>query len=142
STTDRYPRPFTQVFLRPRVMSESFEAIPDAGTSERINVSAPSSRPMPTTWGVTGLGAAGGGIQNTEVSAFAESDGRVYVGGNFRYVQRTASGGDRVDQPYLAAFDVETGALISSFRPTFDNQVKTLAVLPNGRLAVGGNFQN
>lgn len=142
STTSGYPRPFTQVYLRPRVLSADFEAVPDGGTPERVNASVPSSRPMPTTWGVTGLGAAGAGIQNTEVSDFAEGDGVVYVAGNFRYVQRNASGDSRVEQSYLAAFDVETGQWISSFRPVLDNQVKTVSVLPNGKLAAGGNFQN
>lgn len=142
SSTSGYPRPFTQVYLRPRVLSTDFPAVPDSGTPARTNPSVPSSRPLPTVWGVTGLGASGAGIQNTEVSAFAEGNGRVYVGGNFSRVQKNASGAGRVDQPYLAAFDVRTGELVESFRPVLDDQVKALAVLPDGRLAVGGNFLN
>ena len=142
STTAGYPRPFTQIYLRPRVLTSDFPAIPDGGTAARTNPAVPSSRPLPTVWGVTGLGASGVGIQNTEVSAFAEGAGRVYVGGNFAQVQRTASGGGMVAQPYLAAFDVQTGEMISSFRPVLDDQVKALAVLPNGAVAVGGNFLN
>ena len=141
STTAEYPRPFTQVFLRPRLMSTSImPAIPDTGTAAYENREVASSLPLPTTWGVTGLGASGTGIQNTEVSTFAEIDGYVYVGGNFRYVQRNSSGLERVEQSYLAAFDVATGAWVSTFRPTFDDQVKSIVALPDGRLAVGGNF--
>jgi len=138
-----YARPFTQVYLRPQLTStEIFTTIPDTGMEEYAQRSIASSFALPTVWGVSGLGAAGTGINNTEVAAFAESNGVVYVGGNFLNVQKTSSGGSQVAQSYLAAFDVNTGELISSFRPTFDNQVKALAALPDGRIAVGGNFSN
>ncbi|MGO1201180.1 MAG: fibrinogen-like YCDxxxxGGGW domain-containing protein, partial [Dermabacteraceae bacterium] len=141
SATAGYPRPFTQVFVRPRLMSQDiFASIPDAGLPESTQVATAQSYPLPTPWGVSGLGAAGGGELNTEVSDFAESNGVMYVGGNFRYVQRDANGTGRVEQSYLAAFDVATGAWISSFRPQLDNQVKAVAVLPDGRIAVGGAF--
>jgi hypothetical protein len=45
-----------------------------------------------------------------------------------------------VQQSYLAAFDATTGDWIPGFRPVFDNQVNSLAALPNGKLAVGGEF--
>ncbi|MDQ7994191.1 MAG: hypothetical protein REI45_16100, partial [Propionicimonas sp.] len=102
--------------------------------------SVAQSYPLPTSWSVSGLGASGTGELNTEVADFAEIDGVMYVGGNFRYVQRNAAGTDRVEQSYLAAFDVETGAWIPGFRPVLDNQVKALAALPDGSLAVGGAF--
>ena len=51
-----------------------------------------------------------------------------------------ATGADKVAQAYLAAFDATTGDWISSFRPTFNNQVKALAALPGNKLAVGGTF--
>ncbi len=141
SSTNGYPRPFTQVYLRPRLIAEDiFTAVPDEGLPESTRVATAESYPLPTPWGVSGLGASGSGELNTEVSAFAESEGVMYVGGNFRYVQRDASGSDRVEQSYLAAFDVATGEWISTFRPQLDNQVKALAVLPDGRLAVGGSF--
>lgn len=141
SSTAGYPRPFTQVFLRPRLMSQNiFSPIPDTGLPASTGVATAQSYPVASPWGVSGLGAAGSGELNTEVADFAESDGVMYVGGNFRYVQRDAAGSGRVEQSYLAAFDVTTGEWLSSFRPTFDNQVKALAVLPDGRIAVGGAF--
>ncbi|MEO2098387.1 MAG: fibrinogen-like YCDxxxxGGGW domain-containing protein, partial [Brachybacterium sp.] len=141
SSTSGYPRPFTQVYVRPRLMSEDiFTSIPDSGLAARTQVATAQSYPLPTPWGVSGLGASGSGELNTEVSDFAESDGVMYVGGNFRYVQRDANGTGRVEQSYLAAFDVATGEWISSFRPVLDNQVKSVVVLPDGRLVVGGSF--
>lgn len=138
---DGYAKPFTQVFLRPELRSQDiFSAIPDGGTKARTGIDTARSAPRKNPWGVTGLGAAGKDELNTEVAAFAEHDGIMYVGGNFRYVQRDRAGTDRVEQSYLAAFDAETGAWIKDFRPQLDNQVKALAVLPDGRLAVGGDF--
>ncbi|MEI4872777.1 hypothetical protein Q8G47_29040, partial [Klebsiella pneumoniae] len=74
-----------------------------------------------------------------EVQAFAQIGNTMYVGGNFTSV-RNQSGTQSEGQSYLAAFDATTGEWISSFRPTFDNQVRSLAALPDGRLAVGGEF--
>lgn len=142
STTAGYPRPFTQVYLRPKLSSSTiYAAIPDRGTEKVEQTGVAESFAVPTAWGVSGIGAGPNTVEGSnEVSAFAESNGVVYVGGNFLTVQKTAAGGSQVAQAYLAAFDVKTGAWISSFRPTFDKQVKALAVLPNGNLAVGGFF--
>lgn len=142
STTAGYPRPFTQVYLRPKLLSSTiYSAIPDRGTDKAEQIGVANSFAVPTAWGVKGIGAGPNTVEGSnEVSAFAESNGIVYVGGNFLTVQKTSAGGSQVAQAYLAAFDVKTGAWISSFRPTFDKQVKALAVLPDGNLAVGGFF--
>ena len=135
-------RPFTQMFLRPRLTKLSFPPIADSGTPVQQRSSLAETKALPTVWGVNGLASNNGetGEMRTEVQAFAQIDGYMYVGGNFRYVQRNAAGLDRVEQSYLAAFNVTTGEWLPSFRPTFNNQVKSLAALPNGRLAVGGEF--
>jgi hypothetical protein len=139
-----YGTPFTQVFIRPRLRSSdlSFAAVPDAGTPATTIRSAPRNGALTTEWGVTGLGAGGTTENASEVQAFAQIGSVVYVGGNFTTVQKGAgaTGADVVAQPYLAAFDVKTGAYLPSFRPVLDNQVKSLAALPNGKLAVGGEF--
>ena len=142
STTAGYPRPFTQVYLRPKLLSSTiYSAIPDRGTDKAEQIGVANSFAVPTAWGVKGIGAGPNTVEGSnEVSAFAESNGIVYVGGNFLTVQKTSAGESQVAQAYLAAFDVKTGAWISSFRPTFDKQVKALAVLPDGNLAVGGFF--
>jgi hypothetical protein len=141
SSTAGYARPFTQVFLRPQLTSSIFTTIPDTGTTKVEQSPVAESAALPTNWGVSGIGAGPNSVEGSnEVSAFAEGNGIVYVGGNFLTVQKSAAGASQVNQSYLAAFDVHTGEFISSFRPTFDKQVKALAVLPNGDLAVGGFF--
>ncbi|PJJ72439.1 hypothetical protein CLV46_2011 [Diaminobutyricimonas aerilata] len=137
-------RPFTQMFLRPKLLTADldFGTIPDTGAPASAQSALPESDALRTVWGVSGLGAGGTSELATEVSAFAQIGDTVYVGGNFLYVQRTenATGADRIAQPYLAAFNVDTGEWISSFRPVLNNQVKALIGLPDGRLAVGGRF--
>ena len=137
-----YARPFTQVFLRPQLMSEDlFSVIPDSGTEARTGQASADSFALPQPWGTAGLGAGPSSIEGSnEVSAFAESGGKVFVGGNFTSVQRTAGGSGAVGQHYLAAFDRDSGEFVSGFRPTFDNQVKAIAAMPGGRIAVGGYF--
>ncbi|MGV8886136.1 MAG: fibrinogen-like YCDxxxxGGGW domain-containing protein [Microbacteriaceae bacterium] len=135
------PRPFTQVFLRPKLMSSDlFPAIPAAGTSAFAQPGVAESGAIPTAWGLTGIGGGSNPEGSVEVGAFAEANGIVYVGGNFLRVQRTAAGAGQVTQSFLAAFDVSTGEWISSFRPVIDRQVKAIAVLPNGAVAIGGYF--
>lgn len=142
SATAPNPRPFTQMYLRPQLMSSAiYSAIPDSGTVKSEKPGSAESFAMPTVWGVSGLGAGPNTVEGSnEVSAFAEGNGVVYVGGNFLTVQKSSAGASQVAQSYLAAFDVRTGEFISSFRPSLDKQVKALAVLPDGRLAVGGYF--
>lgn len=137
----QWAAPFTQVFVRPRLMSSSlkFAAVPDAGAAAQAAPAIPESGALPQPWGVAGLGKGGTNYLATEVSAFAQIGNRVYVGGNFTQVRRN-DGSAKYSQPYLAAFDAKTGNWISSFRPKLNNQVKALAALPNGRLAVGGQF--
>jgi len=136
------PRPFTQVYLRPKLTSaDVFSTIPDSGTAAVTNTPNVSSFALPTTWGVAGLGAGPSSIEGSnEVSAFAEVGNVIYVGGNFTSVQKSKAGASKVNQSYLAAFDRDTGELITSFAPTFDNQIKALVAMPDGRLAVGGYF--
>ena len=139
-----YGTPFSQVFIRPKLMSSdlTFPVVPDEGTAAETIRAAPRNGALTTEWGVTGLGAGGTAETNGEVQALAQIGGTVYVGGNFTTVQKgvLAAGSDVVAQPYLAAFDATTGEYIRSFTPALDNQVKSLAALPNGKLAVGGEF--
>jgi hypothetical protein len=133
--------PFTQVLIRPRLRQAdlSFDSIPDSGTGAVTALPVAKSGSLAQPWGVTGTGAGGTGELATEVQAFAQIGNVMYVGGNFTTV-RNQAGSQSVAQSYLAAFDATTGEWISSFRPTFDNQVRSLAALPDGRLAVGGEF--
>lgn len=137
----QYASPFTRVWLRPQTLTSSmtYPAVPASGTPAQAAPAIPESGALPQPWGVTGLGKGGSLYYATEVSAFAQIGNRVYVGGNFTTVRRS-DGSASASQPYLAAFDATSGQWISSFRPRLNNQVKALAALPNGRLAVGGEF--
>lgn len=137
-----YARPFAQVFLRPqlKIADLNFGTIPASGSAATTLAAIPESNAMSTVWGVSGFANGSSGELNTEVAEFGEVGGKVFVGGNFRYVQRTEAGGGQVEQPYLAAFDVNTGEWVSSFRPQFNGQVKAIVGLADGRVAVGGQF--
>lgn len=136
-----YPIPFTQVYLRPKLRTSdlTYPTVPAEGLGKIEQRGLHESGVLPNAWGVTGL-TKGSGEMRTEAQAFAQIGDYVYVGGNFRDVQRDAAGTDRVEQHYLAAFNVHTGEWLSTFRPTLDDQVKALVALPNGTLAVGGEF--
>lgn len=141
TATAANPRPFTQMYLRPKLDQENagFRSLPDSGAGQYSQQPRPDTGAVPTVWGVTGLGN-GTGELNTEVQAFAQIRNTVYVAGNFKSVQRNASGSGRVDQSYLAGFDVNTGELVPGFRPLLNGQVRALTALPNGGLAIGGTF--
>lgn len=70
-----------------------------------------------------------------------EAGGRIFVGGAFLQAQqgKTAT---PVAQPHLAAFDVDTGDWVSTCRPELDRAVYSLDVTPQGKLLVGGEFEN
>ncbi|GAB3122190.1 fibrinogen-like YCDxxxxGGGW domain-containing protein [Glaciibacter psychrotolerans] len=137
-------RPFTQMYLRPqlKISTMTFPAIPDAGAPATAQRDLPESDATRTVWGVAGQGNGLDGELNTEVAAFGQVGNTVYVGGNFKYVQRSlnATGADQIQQSFLAGFDATTGEFVSSFRPVLNGQVKALVGLPDGRLAVGGQF--
>ena len=133
--------PFTQVFIRPRVTTAdlTYSSIPNSGTEAETALPLAESGALPATWGVTGTGAGGTGEQGTEAQTFEQIGNTMFVGGNFTTV-RNGESGPATAQPYLAAFNASTGDWISSFRPTFNNQVKALKELPGNKLAVGGDF--
>ncbi len=137
-------RPFAQVYLRPRLLTtdRNWGTLPDGGLPASIRTPLPETGAMPAPWGVAGLAGNNGqdGEMRSEVQDFAQVGDTMYVGGNFKTVQRDEAGTGAVAQPFLAAFNARTGEFISAFRPRLDNQVKALAALPDGRLAVGGEF--
>ncbi|WP_460802427.1 fibrinogen-like YCDxxxxGGGW domain-containing protein [Microbacterium sp. GXF6406] len=137
-----YARPFTQAYLRPKlkIADLDFGTVPASGSPASTVAAIPESDAITTTWGVSGFANGSTGELNTEVAVFGETDGKVFVGGNFKYVQRTQAGADQVQQSNIAAFDVNTGEWVSTFRPVLNGQVKAIAALPDGRIAVGGQF--
>jgi len=78
-------------------------------------------------------------LQNGSMRAFAQIGNTVYAGGSFTGV-KNAGATSWSTASYLIAYDVTTGALKTGFTPELDNAVETLAVSPDGKLIVGGNF--
>ena len=119
--------------------------IPDTGLpAVPVDASAlVSTRTQPLLAGVEGMNLTNDSFPNTQirVAAFAEIDDVVYVGGKFTSV-RVAATGVQTAQPFLAAFDRDTGAWIDSFRPVVDGNVWDLKATPDGRLIVAGQFTN
>ncbi len=105
--------------------------------------------------GATPANAVGSGVNWTTIPSPVPSkaypnitDGTVYaitqvgntivVGGTFTAV---TSGGKSFTRSNLLAFDATTGALSTTFAPTFDNTIQALAPGPTaGTVYVGGNF--
>jgi hypothetical protein len=134
--------PYTQVFLRPKVLSTDagFSAVADTGVAATTLPNGLRSTALASPWGVSGTAGSTTEEGNVEVQAFTQSGNRMYVGGNFRYVQQDSAGTGRVEQPFLAAFDITTGEWVSSFRPVLNEQVRALATLPSGVVVAGGSF--
>ncbi|MFD6816887.1 fibrinogen-like YCDxxxxGGGW domain-containing protein [Microbacterium sp. NPDC060132] len=134
--------PFAQMFVRPqlKLADLDFGTVPATGTAASTLRSIPDSNAQRTVWGVSGLANGKDGELNVEVAEFGQVGNTVFAGGNFRYVQQSRDGAGRVEQPYLAGFDVNSGQWVSTFRPQLNGQVKAIAALPDGRVAIGGQF--
>ncbi len=141
-TTEKSALPFTQVYLRPKLMSAGFTPIPAEGLPAGTVRPLASSTTSPNTpWGVTGIAGAVSEL-NMEVESFAQIGNTMYVGGGFQNVQKGANPApaDKIAQSWLAAFDVNTGEWLSSFRPSVNAMVWDLQATPDGKLVVGGEF--
>ncbi len=91
-------------------------------------------------WGVVGSGTTTN-EPKPQVWDFAEIGDRIFVAGTFTGVQQNAFWNTPVQsQAYLAAFDRDSGAWISTFRPTLNATAYALEVSPDGSLLVGGEF--
>ncbi len=139
------PLPFTQVWIRPQItdLQAGFTTVPDSGTAMQTLPWLPQSQPQTFHWGVVGVQKVADPDSDNDAPAHAlqQVGNTMFVGGKFAAVQNGA-GGPQYAQPWLAAFDVQTGTWIPTFRPKLDGEVFTLAAAPNGNLIVGGNFTN
>ncbi len=65
----------------------------------------------------------------------------VYAGGSFTTARPAGSGGTAVTRNNMLAYNIRTGALVTSFAPSFNAQIKAVAVSPDkSRIYVGGDF--
>lgn len=72
------------------------------------------------------------------VRDLVEYNGRMYVAGKFLDV--LAPDGTTFSQPYLAAFDLDTGVWIDTFRPQVDGMIYALEITADGRLYAAGEL--
>jgi len=135
-----YALPFAQLWVRPTLRWADLD-FPEVGDG----LQAQTQRTMfdnyaeSQTWGVTGLANGFSTERDTEVRSMVQVGQRMFVGGNFaRVVNHTT--GEEHEHSYLAAFDVDTGEWIPGFAPVLDGKVNALEALPDGSLAVGGEF--
>ena len=138
--------PFAQVYLRPQISEADLAAnatfAPDTGTAATTVRAMPDGlNPATLDAGVTGY-SDGAAITtlDSHVTAFAEIGDTIYVGGKFTDV-KTGIAGATTSQPYLAAFDRDTGAFLPGFAPVVNGPVWELKSAPDdSKLFVGGEF--
>jgi len=78
-------------------------------------------------------------VENGSVRAFTQIGNTIYAGGSFTGI-KAAGATAWTPASNLVAYDATTGVLKTGFKPVFDNAVQALAVSPDGKLIVGGNF--
>ncbi|GAA0355724.1 hypothetical protein NE235_12300 [Actinoallomurus spadix] len=136
ATSSGLPTPFTQVWIRPKITTSTGGPAP---ATPKLLSGKTSSSP----WGVTGVVSGLSGEDHIEVHALGVVGSTLYVGGEFKYVQKGANpaSGEKVQQSYLAAFDTSTGEWKTGFRPKLDGRVWAIKGTSD-KLFVSGDFTN
>ncbi|WP_236718275.1 delta-60 repeat domain-containing protein [Actinoplanes sp. TFC3] len=127
------PRPFTRVLVPAAVVSLTVAAtaipanavyVPPTAAATLVTANPADNTPH---------------AQNGSMRAFAQIGDIVYAGGSFTGIK--ASGATSwTAANNLIAYNVNTGALQTGFKPVLDGAVQTLAVSPDNKLIVGGSF--
>ena len=95
------------------------------------------------SYGVRGLELSLSTKEDQEVWAIEQISGTIFAGGRFSEVINRRNAEVVHDQPFIAAFDVDTGTFIDFWRPDLDGAVFSIEASPDGsRLFVGGEFTN
>ncbi len=82
-------------------------------------------------------------VLSGQVDQFARIGSTIYVGGTFSQIQEAGSGKPILNRKNLFAFNVDTGAILTAFKPNVDGEVTSLQVMPGGgALFIGGKFKN
>lgn len=139
-----YSIPFTRVWLRPRLANTLvYPAVPAGGYAAAPKAATLKDRSELAPWGVTGMNHTNEqNVEpwNTNVLAIESSSSRVYVGGRFTGVKQGPSGATTT-QNALAAFDLD-GNWISTFRPVIVGRVWDIALTPDNKLIIAGDFES
>ena len=139
----RNPIPFTQVWVRPRIMDSAGAPLPAGGSAAHQVPWVPSDTAQVLNWGVSGPPDWTGRISTADPSgayvlAMQEAGGRMFVGGSFTKVINNSGGS--YNQKFLTAFDVNTGEWASSCTPSLDGRVWDMAVSTDNQLIIAGDF--
>ena len=95
------------------------------------------------SYGVRGLEPSLSTKEDQEVWAIEQIGGTIFAGGRFSEVINRRNAEVVHDQPFIAAFDADTGTFIDFWRPDLDGAVFSMEASPDGsRLFVGGEFTN
>jgi len=141
-SSSSYPIPFTRVWLRPKLANTvSFGPTPVGGFGAEPKPAGLKDRSELAPWGVTGMNHTDEqNVEpyNTNVLALETSATRVYVGGRFTGVRQGPSAAPQA-QAALAAFDLD-GTWISTFRPVVVGRVWDIALTPDNKLIIAGDF--
>jgi hypothetical protein len=140
-TNGTNPLPFTRVWVRPRIANTPRPVIPEAGSPAITQRAGMSPITDELRAGVVGIVEDGDSEPEIDslVQAIAQVGDTIFMGGKFAAVEEGRRG-SITPQPYLAAFDRVTGAWVDTFRPVLDGPVWDMAVTPDGRLVVSGQF--
>ncbi|MCU1369557.1 MAG: hypothetical protein JWO77_751, partial [Ilumatobacteraceae bacterium] len=141
-SSSSYSIPFTRVWLRPKLSNgTAFPSAPSGGYPAAPKPAGLKDRSEVAPWGVTGMNhSLEENVEpwNTNVLAIESSASRVYVGGRFTGVKQGPTGGT-TNQNALAAFDLN-GNWISTFRPVIVGRVWDIALTPDNKLIIAGDF--
>jgi hypothetical protein len=140
-SSSSYAIPFTRVWLRPRLANAAYPAIPGGGYPAAPKPAGLKERSELAPWGVVGMNHTDEQVVepwNSNVLAIESTSTRVFVGGRFTGVQQGPTGAT-TSQPSLAAFDLD-GNWISTFRPVIVGRVWDIALTPDNKLIIAGDF--
>ena len=82
-------------------------------------------------------------IGNGEIWDIEVVGSRVFIAGSFTSLANSTGVTTTVNQRYLASYNINTGLIDTTFRPTFDGAVNAVEASPDGtKLFVGGTFRD
>ena len=149
------PQAYAQMYLRPKLTQQDLnrEAIADSGSAGFERRALHNSYSEPVKWRTNGeAGTPGVDSEkrpwkknefHTQVQAITQVGNTVFTGGDFEAIVNENPKDDEprsIQQKYLVGYDVNSVEPVKDFKIDLNGQVKSLAALPDNRLAIGGEF--